>query len=160
MKFEAPVLVLANQLRDGPDVLSYLDGDASPYGPPLAPAGLYDRETQAIEVLQLHKLMRQKGNSYTFKTFEASPLPKEALGRQYVFRPWWTLRAWKLVAEASPEWQYSVYPADRDHAHCELTYVGIGAAEEHIDGYFLGNTWVTREAYERFIRNDEYHCRA
>jgi hypothetical protein len=151
--------MLQLQEQDGHDVLSHLNGDASTYGPPLAPGGLDDKETQATELLQLHKLIRQDGDTYLFKTFGALPLPKEALNRQYVFRPWWTLRAWKLVAEPSPSWQYSVYPADEGHAHCELTYVRIGAGEENKNGYVLGNTWVTREAYERFIRDDEYHCR-
>ena len=157
MKFTPPVLTVLEQIAGQGFLDTTLEGDAA-YQPPLAPAGLYDVETQRVEAMQLHKFISQTAGSYTFRTYGLD-LTTKLKGRQFVFRPWWTPRAFELVAIPSDAWRFAPYPNDGSHAHCELTYVGIGAAEEHKDGYFLENIWVTREAYENYIRDDVFHCR-
>jgi hypothetical protein len=159
MKFTPPVLAVLNQVQGDGFVDTTVEGDFSTYGPPLAPAGLYDVETQRAEALQLHKLIRSEANTHIFRTYRTQTPTDALLGRSFVFRPWWTSKSFALVAEPSTEWRYSVYPNDGTHAHCELTYLGIGADEDDKDGYFLGELWVTRAAYQQYIRDDIFHCR-
>jgi hypothetical protein len=159
MKFTPPVLTVIDQVSGPGFVDTFLEGDASTYQAPLAPAGLYDIETQRIEAIQLHKLVAAEPLRYTFRTYRTNPQATELRGKQFVFRPWWTAKAFDLVTNPSTGWQYSVYPSDGSHAHCELTYVGIGSDEDNKDGYFLGDLWVTREAFESYIRDDIFHCR-
>ena len=159
MPFIPPVVTMLRQETAGEDVLTCVAGDLTPYGAPLAPAGLYDQATQSNEHFQLHKLVHEAVGSYTFRTFKAKPLAGDLGGLAFVFRPWWTHQGWTNVADTTRTWQHATYPDDGSHAHCELTYVGIGAQLEQKDGYFSGGDWITCEAYERFVRNDEYRCR-
>lgn len=159
MPFIAPIVTILRQETAGEDVLTYVAGDLAPYGAPLAPAGLYDEVNQSTEYFQLHKLVSHAPGRYTFRTFNAKPLADKPEGFRFVFRPWWTRRAWDIVTDLNRPWQHAIYPNDGSHAHCELTYAGIGEHEEHKDGYFSGSDWITCEAYVRFVRNDEYRCR-
>jgi hypothetical protein len=159
MKFVPPVLTVLSQSQCGTSVDTVVVGDISTYRPPLAPAGLYDVENQRDEALQLHKIVLSDGETYTFRTYEAEARPESICGKSFVFRPWWTPKSIALVTKPSSQWRYALYPADGTHAHCELTYVGIGANEDAKDGYFIEDLWVTCDAYERYIRDDVFHCR-
>lgn len=159
MAFTAPVVSVLRFEVVGTDVLTHIEGDLSPYGPPLAPAGLYDLPTQGVEYFQLHKLESTAERAHTFRTFKCVPPTGPDQGLKVVFRPWWTTRAWNIVTDRHRVWQFAQYLNDGSHAHCELTYAPIGANEAQKDGYFSGNDWITTEAYERFVRDDEYHCR-
>lgn len=159
MSFTAPSVTIIRHEVVADDVLTYVAGSLAAYGPPLAPAGLYDQATQAVEHFQLHKLVSQNDDVYTFRTFSAHPPKAPDPGSRFVFRPWWTARAWRIVIDTKRVWIRTDYPDDGSHAHCELTYAGIGAQENNKDGYLSGNDWITCEAYERFVRDDEYHCR-
>jgi hypothetical protein len=159
MNFVPPKLTIASQVTDAHGLVTTLRGDASTYAAPLAPAGLYDIETQRHEVLQLHKLMSQSEGEYVFRTFGESSPNERQVGSTYVFRPWWNPRAWKLVTDRTLTWEHRSYPDDGTHVHCELTYAGIGADEPNTEGYVTGPWWITNDAYQRFVKADEYHCR-
>ena len=158
MKFIPPVLTVIEQVAGRGFIDTTLEGDPG-YQAPLAPGGLYDIETQRTEAIQLHKLLAVTEGVHSFRTYGAAGITG-LKGQRFVFRPWWTSKAFDLVANPSDGWRLAKYPNDGSHAHCELTYVGIGAAEEHKDGYFLGSIWVTRDAYENCIRDDMFHCRS
>jgi hypothetical protein len=158
MSFKPPIVTVLSQSTDSLGLLTRLTGNAATYGAPLAPGGLYDVETQGKEALQLHKLVLEAKDECVFRTYTDAE-QSNIVGQHFVFRPWWTKRAWGLVTDTSLVWSHAKYPADGSHTHCELTYEAIGADEKIKSGYVSGNNWVTPEAYERFVLHDEYHCR-
>lgn len=156
--FSAPKLRVENQVVDGEDVVTVLVGDVHPYEAPLAPAGLYDVETERVEAFPLHKLVKRVGNTWTFRTYGKCLPLLPIVSRDYVYRPWWTERAWELVTDTDRVWTRATYPDNGSHLHCEITFAQIGGGQEP-EAYVSDGSWVTREAYERFIRDDEFHCR-
>jgi len=160
MKFIAPRLVVKEQIVEDGDVVTILEGSPAPYESPLAPAGFYDVQTERVERFQLHKVLHHATNHLVFKTFGSS-LPSRPITTQtFVFRPWWTDEAWELVTTTSLVWQRLKYPANGSHEHCAITWEAIGCGEQNTEGYRTGSTWVTVQAYEKFVRDDAFHCRS
>lgn len=90
--FVAP-LVQVGRVTSGSDfTLIEIAGALAPYGPPFAPAGLYDVETEAREAVQLHRLVSISGScdAASFHTYPPQFASAELVGKQYVYRPWWT----------------------------------------------------------------------
>jgi hypothetical protein len=154
--FVAPeVTVAAVTPAAGFDTIAIV-GALDPYAPPLAPAGLYDTRTQREEAAQLHKLVRSDAAVHTFHTFPPHRVSSEVVGQRFVYRPWWTPQQLELATDTALRWERERYPADDDHSHCGLTSQTITAPME---AYRCGDMWITIEAYERFIRDDIFHCR-
>jgi len=159
MPFVAPRLIVETQIAEGGGVITTLEGSPTPYSSVLAPAGLYDIQSQKIESYQLHKLLHWTNDKLVFKTY-GQPLPATSLdGLEFVFRPWWTDEAWKLVTDKELSWERLPYPSNGSHEHCAITWEAIGQGEKNKEGYRSGDAWVTVQAYEQFIRQDIYHCR-
>jgi hypothetical protein len=159
--FTAP-RVRVERVASGSDfTLIEIAGALAPYEPPFAPAGLYDIETEALEAAQLHKLVTVNGScdAASFHTYTPQFASAELVGKQYVFRPWWTKNQLALVTDTSRTWVLEAYPDNGTHAHCELTWELIAAHEGHRVAYRSGNFWVTQQAYETLIRADLYGCR-
>jgi hypothetical protein len=154
--FVAPeVTVAAVTPAAGFDTIAIV-GALDSYEPPLAPAGLYDTRTQREEAAQLHKLVHSDAAVHTFYTFPPHRVSSELVGQRLVYRPWWTPRQLELVIDTALRWEREQYPADGDHSHCGLTWETITAPME---AYRCGDTWITVDAYERFIRDDTLHYR-
>jgi hypothetical protein len=117
-----------------------------PYGPPFAPAGLYDLRTERQEAAQLHKLASSDGTRHTFHTFPPHRVSRSLLGRRFVYRSWWTADQLQLVTDTSLGWHRRRYPTDGDHVHCALTWQTISAP---IEAYECRGDWITIEAYEK-----------
>jgi len=159
MPFVAPRLIVESQIADGSDVITTLVGKPAPYKSTLAPAGLYDTQTQKLESYQLHKLLSRSNDKLEFKTYGSSLPTIPLAGLEFVFRPWWTDEAWELVTDVSLVWERLSYPSNGSHDHCAITWVAIGQGEKNKEGYRSGNAWITVQAYEQFVRRDVYHCR-
>lgn len=156
--FIAPAVLVQDQIADGEDVLTVILGSILPYGAPLAPAALYDLETERLEAFPLHKLLSGDADTWKFRTFKQGLPVVPVIGQRYVYRPWWTPRAWDLVTDASRVWRKMIYPRDAVHVHCEITFAQIGEGKNSV-AYLSDGAWITSEAYERFVCNDEFHCR-
>ncbi|MFC4526729.1 hypothetical protein ISN76_04785 [Dyella halodurans] len=156
--FVAPTVLVKDQFADGHHVVTSVAGSLHPYDDALAPAALYDPETERIEAFPLHKLVGGDGDLWTFRSYGREVPMISIVGQSYVFRPWWTRRTWDLVRDASRVWTKATYPQDGSHVHCEITFAQIGAGE-NVTAYMSDRAWITSEAYERFIRRDEFHCR-
>ena len=152
-----PVAEIAHIVKHDDVTTTVLKVDELPSSS-LYPAGLYDQANPAIEVLQLHKLVNAKGDILTFESYcvESSPA---SVGERFVFRCWWTSDALDLVLNTDLVWSQEKYPDDQGHWYCPLTYETIGSDEGQAEGYRSGDTWVTVEAYEKFIRDDVLRIR-
>ena len=136
-------------------------GALQPYAPPFAPAALYDTQTERVEAVQLHKLVCSSEESFTFHTFPPQHVSSAIIGGTFVYRPWWTPEQLEIVLDTSLPWSRERYPDDGSHTHCMLTWEAISAYAEPTEGYRCGrHTWITVDAYEKFIRGDLYRCRA
>ncbi len=125
---------------------------------PLYPAALYHQSDPSREALQLHKLVGTARNVLTFQSYDVGPtLPSP--GQRFIFRCWWSRDALELVLNTDLTWTLQEYPDDGSHSHCPLTYETISAYTGHRDGYRSGDTWITVEAYDRFIRDDVLRIR-
>jgi hypothetical protein len=65
----------------------------------------------------------------SFHTYTPQFASAELVGKQYVFRPWWTKNQLALVTDTSRTWVLEAYPDNGTHAHCELTWELIAAHE-------------------------------
>ena len=75
-------------IRSGEVTRTVLKVDKAP-SPPVAPGGLYRADGGWREVMQLRRLVAQRGNELTFETYGYSgDLPLK--GDEYVLQSWWT----------------------------------------------------------------------
>ena len=119
----------------------------------LAPAALYSLQEPAQERLQLHKLVDRVEKTLRFESYNLKP-PLPSKGDKFIFRAWWRSDALALVKDTSLIWTRERYPDNGKHEHCPLTYKTISAYTGEREGYRCGKTWITVDAYERFIRDD------
>jgi hypothetical protein len=57
-------------------------------------------------------------------------------------------------------WEHREYPDDGNHDHCLFTWETIAAYAETRSGYWSREYgWITKSAYDDFIRDDIYRLR-
>lgn len=118
---------------------------------PIAPAGLYSGARGEHEILPLHKLVaREPEGTLVFESYGIdAALPAE--GSRLTLRSWWDRRALDAVTNVGLAWQLKAYD-ESDHDHSLLTWTTILAGEEAYRS--TNGDWVSRDAYERYIRDD------
>lgn len=121
------------------------------------PASLMVNAESDEEICEVHRFIGDSGDQCIFRTYNIRNLP--VINSRIYFRSWWTDHEIDLIKNLTLNWVLVEYPSNGDHDHCPLTWKKISAKGPEKFGYLAKSNWISIEAYERFIKNDELQLR-
>lgn len=158
MTYQRPIAEIISSRKQGDIVQTVLTLDSA-LSSPIAPASLYQQTAPQTKILDLHNLVEQVENRFTFETYgnDSSPL---VAGSAYSFIIWWRPDQLEIAQSSSQLWHKQLFaPQDMvlivipggqlgrqvieeesvsedglvrggwDHEHCFLCWENISAHE-------------------------------
>jgi ribosomal protein S18 acetylase RimI-like enzyme len=125
---------------------------------PIAPACLWNSKTREV-FFPFDQLVRHENHRLRFETYRSEHLAPK-VGDVAEFCSSWNHWAMDAVRDISADWERKNYPYDGEHDHCILTCQAIANYSEHKEGYVSEHGWVTVEAYQKYIENDQSRIRS
>jgi len=161
MRTNEPLASVIAVEHDGDTVRVSLAADGIPPSP-VAPAGLYAPASPAELAYELHRLVAADGMTLVFDAFDWEGRLPHA-GQRFILRTWWLPEALNLVRDTTRVWKRRRYTDSDECRFCPLTWKRF-TADSHIsgaehEGYQSGDSWISVEGYERYIRADELQLR-
>jgi hypothetical protein len=122
---------------------------------PMAPATIWGGVDGKERVFDLHRLVELDGDTASFESFGVE-VPSLLPAGPYDLISWWRPDQFEAVSDTNLVWSRRPYDGPDDDETCLLTWKSILPGDE---AYVSDAGWVSVEAWEQYIRDDELRLR-